>query len=375
MTTEAPTADDLRRLMTERLVAAGHLHSAAWVAAFATVPRHLFVPHFTVRAKGTRHEYKQGDPSWLTAAYSDASLLTQFDASGTATSSSTELALMAIMLEALDVEADDKVLDNGLGTGYQSALLSHVLGSPNVFSLDIDPALVSAATDALTNAGFAPNTTAGDGLAGWPEQGPFDRLHASFGVGRIPAAWLAQVRPGGIIVANIGCGIVRLTVGADGRATGGFLPTLANFMMARPTTETVNATAKEHVGTVMKAKGQVRRINLPNGLNTPGPQFLASLAQPSVIDFTLTNDDGQQTHCFYDEATRSWARLTFLDLRVARLECDGPRDLWGEREPLLTHWALSGRPAPEQYGLTVDANGLHTLWLADRDETSFALSA
>ncbi|MFF5126627.1 methyltransferase domain-containing protein [Streptomyces syringium] len=373
MTTEAPSADDLRRLMTERLVTAGFLRSPAWIEAFSTVPRHLFVPRFTVRAKGTKHEYQQGDPSWLTAAYSDTSLLTQFDASGTATSSSTELALMATMLEALDAEGGHRILDDGLGTGYQAALLSHRVGSRNVFSMDIDPALVAAAKEALQEAGFTPNVTAGDGMAGWPEHGPFDRLLASFGVDRIPAAWLLQVRPGGIIVANIGCGIIRMTVGDDGRATGKFLPTLANFMVARPTADTVKATAKEYVGPVMAAQGQVMKVNLPNGLNTAGPRFLASLAQPSVVDFTLTDGEGEQVHCLYDEATGSWARLTFLDVRVAQLEFDGPRDLWGEREPLLTHWALNGRPAPERYGLTVDTEGLHTLWLDSPSDSSFPL--
>lgn len=374
MTTEAPSADDLRRLMTERLVSTGFLQSPAWIEAFSAVPRHLFVPRFAVRIKGTLHEYQQGESSWLTAAYSDASLLTQFDASGAATSSSTELVLMAIMLEALDTEGGDKILDCGLGTGYQAALLSHRVGSRNVFCMDIDSTLVAAAVEALERAGFTPNVTAGDGLAGWPEHGPFDRLLASFGVDRIPAAWPLQVRPGGVIVANIGCGIVRLVVGNDGRATGRFLPTLANFMVARPTADTVKATAKEYVGPVMAAKGKVRKIGLPNGLNTAGPQFLASLAHPSVIDFTLTDDEGEQVHCLYDETTGSWARLTFLDLRVARLESDGPRDLWEEREPLLTHWALNGRPTPERYGLTVDANGLHTLWLDSPSGSSFSLA-
>lgn len=374
MTTEVPTADDLRRLMTERLVTAGLLHSPAWIEAFATVPRHLFVPRFTVRAKGTLHEYKQGEPSWLTAAHSDASLLTQFDASGTATSSSTELALMAIMLEALDVEGGHRVLDDGLGTGYQAALLSHRVGGRNVFCMDIDPALVAAATKALEKAGFTPNITAGDGMVGWPDHGPYDRLLASFGVRRIPASWPAQVRPGGIIVANIGCGIVRLVVEDNGRATGGFLPTLANFMMTRPTVDTVNTTVNQHVGHVMKAKGRIRKINLPSGLNTPGPQFLASLAQPSVVDFTLTDNEGTQMHCIYDEPTGSWARLTFLDVRVAQLEYDGPRDLWAERAPLLTHWVLNGRPKPERYGLTVDRDGSHTLWLDSPSGEAFALA-
>ncbi|MBP2405954.1 hypothetical protein JO379_005423 [Streptomyces syringium] len=76
----------------------------------------------------------------------------------------------------------------------------------------------------------------------------------------------------------------------------------------------------------------------------------------------------------YDEASESWARLTPSGVRVAMLEHDGPRDLWAEREPVLTHWALRGKPAPERYGLTVEDDGSHTLWLDSPSGDSFSLA-
>ena len=59
-------------------------------------------------------------------------------------------------------------------------------------------------------------------MAGYPERAPYDRLPATCGVGRIPTPWREQLRPGGVIVANIRCGIVRPVLGTDRSANGRF---------------------------------------------------------------------------------------------------------------------------------------------------------
>ncbi|MGW3569290.1 hypothetical protein ACWDSL_36450 [Streptomyces sp. NPDC000941] len=125
MITEAPSADELRQHMADHLMRAGWVRTEPWRAAFLSVPRHEFVPDFAIRAQGRLHTYSQGSSVWLTAAYSDATLLTQFDQDGTATSSSTQPSLMALMLEALDVQDADTVLEIGAGTGYNAALVRH----------------------------------------------------------------------------------------------------------------------------------------------------------------------------------------------------------------------------------------------------------
>ncbi|WP_256725735.1 hypothetical protein [Streptomyces sp. IMTB 2501] len=55
-----------------------------------------------------------------------------------------------------------------------------------MYSLGVDPTLVSATRAALARAGYAPTRTAGDGMRGWLERAPFDRLIATCGVRRIP---------------------------------------------------------------------------------------------------------------------------------------------------------------------------------------------
>ncbi|MFJ7997635.1 methyltransferase domain-containing protein [Streptomyces sp. NPDC096310] len=363
MTITAPSAEDLRRMMTDQLIATGALRSACWIEAFSGVPRHAFVPEFTVRSQGGKHRYDQEDPMWLTAAYQDTSLLTQFDEVGVATSSSTRPSLMATMLEALDVVDGNRILEIGVGTGYNAALLSHRLGSDRVVSLDVDPDLVTAAQIRLGKVGYAPRLIAGDGMAGCPEHAPYDRLLATCGVGRIPDAWREQVCPGGVIVANVGYGIARLRVDRDGRASGQFLPVMAAFMGARSDTDSVSATAQQLTRMLINRTGSTREISLPMSLGAEMAQFLPDLVHPTVKTITLKNDAGHETHCLWEPYTSSWARITLSDVRTAQLEHGGPRDLWAEREPLLTHWVSAGRPSIDRYGLTVDAVGAHTLWL------------
>ncbi|GAA1139444.1 MULTISPECIES: methyltransferase domain-containing protein [Streptomyces violaceusniger group] len=372
--TAAPSADELRRHMADHLVRTGCIRSKPWRAAFLSVPRHAFVPDFTVRAQGSLHRYSQGDPAWLAAAYQDISLLTQFDQDGTATSSSTQPSLMAQMLEALDVRDGDTVLEIGAGTGYNAALLSHRLGPDHVVTVDVDPELVVAAKTRLRSAGYEPTLVAGDGMAGCPERAPYDRLLATCGVGRIPNPWREQLRPGGVIVANIGCGIVRLVVQSDHSVGGRFLHGLATFMTARPTPDTVGTAAGRLVQPLLTWSGQTREITLPAVLEAPGAQFLASLPHPQVKEFALGNG-GQEIRCLFDSESSSWARITMTEAGVmtARLDHGGPRDLWAEREPLLTQWRDAGRPGHERYGLTVASDGAHTLWLDEPDGMSWRL--
>lgn len=69
--------------------------------------------------------------------------------------------LMARMLEALDVRDGDRVLEIGTGTGYNAALLCHRVGSHNVVSIDIDPALIAAARSRLASLGHHPTPGGG----------------------------------------------------------------------------------------------------------------------------------------------------------------------------------------------------------------------
>jgi protein-L-isoaspartate O-methyltransferase len=376
MTTATEPAEQLRRRMADQLTADGALRSEAWHQAFATVPRELFVPTFTVRtARGESTTYHHGDPGYLAAVYGDDSLLTQCDEYGTATSSSTQPRMMALMLEPLAPIDDGRVLEVGTGTGYNAALLTHRYGNDRVVSLDVDPEPVDAARTRLAAAGCTPTLASGDGTRGCPDHAPYGALIATCGIGRIPDAWRAQVRPGGTIVTNLGCGLITLTVNNDHSATGRFLPTLAAFMTARPDPGITTAPARSHAGRLMTAVGPSREVGLPVDLTADMPRFLGSLAQPDVIALTLIDAADQQVHGLVHPPSGSWARITPHAEGSARIETGGPRDLWEERASLLTDWTEAEQPSAESYGLTIHPDGRHELWLGNPDGPNWHLPA
>ena len=107
------------------------------------------------------------------------------------------------MTAALDVGDDDRVLEIGTGTGYQTAILARL--AKRVFTIERFRTLVAAAelrfrTLRLTNI----TTLIGDGIKGWPEQAPFDRIIVTASDETVPQALLRQVRLGGVLIMPVG---------------------------------------------------------------------------------------------------------------------------------------------------------------------------
>ncbi|WP_030891862.1 methyltransferase domain-containing protein [Streptomyces sp. NRRL F-5053] len=366
ITPSTVSAEGLRRRMVQRLTDEGALRTPKWREAFEAVPRELFVPRFTKREGNELVSYLPDHPGYLEAVYSTASLNVQYDQHGTATSSSSNPTMMALMLEAL-APADDElpVLDLGTGPGYNAALLCHAYGPARVVTRDVDPRLVTAAAGHLADAGYAPSLTVGDGTAGCPDRAPYSAVIATFGVGRIPNAWREQVVRGGNIVANVGHGLIPLTIGDQGTTVGRFLPTHAAFMRARPTADTAPAPARSYAGKIATASGSGQEIELPAALDEDMPRFLGALAHPDVIEFSLVLD-GQRVFGLVHPDSDSWARVTPRGGGTAQLDHGGPRDLWAERAPLLGEWTAAGRPGADAYTLTVHPDGRHQLAMGGR---------
>ncbi|RSS64191.1 methyltransferase domain-containing protein [Streptomyces sp. WAC06614] len=220
------------------LVAAGVLHDPAWRAAFAAVPRHVFVPFFWT-GRGGGHERLWGedpDPArrarWLRGVYTDQPLATRVR-DGELLSSSSQPSLMAKMLQALDVRDGDDVLEIGAGTGYNAALLCHRLGDEHVTTVDLDEEITESARTHLAALGLHPAVVTGDGARGCPARAPYDRILATCTLPRIPPAWLAQCRPGGRILAPLSTGLIALEVRDAELAEGRFLHTPAYFVPLR----------------------------------------------------------------------------------------------------------------------------------------------
>ena len=111
--------------------------------------------------------------------------------------------IVGIMTAALDVHDRDRVLEVGTGSGYQTAVLAKL--ARRVYTIDRFRTLVAAAESRFRTLRLA-NITAivGDGMLGWPEQAPFDRIVVTAAGEDVPDALLKQVRIGGVIVAPVG---------------------------------------------------------------------------------------------------------------------------------------------------------------------------
>jgi len=111
--------------------------------------------------------------------------------------------IIAKMLELLNIEKEDKVLEIGTGSGYQTALLS--LLSNNVFSVERVKSLYLEAKSKLEKFNF--NTThlkLGDGSLGWEEFSLYDKIVVSAASPKIPQTLINQLKDNGKLIIPIG---------------------------------------------------------------------------------------------------------------------------------------------------------------------------
>ena len=174
----------LNRALVQELKQDGYVHDPAVEAAFRAVPRHLFLPELS-----------------LDQVYSNEAITTK-ELDGIAISSSSQPAMMAIMLEQLALAPGHRVLEIGAGTGYNAALMSHLVGSTGqVVTMDIDDDIVAEAREHLGAAGCENVTVVcGDGGAGYPDLAPYDRIILTVGAWDITPAWREQLQPQGRLV-------------------------------------------------------------------------------------------------------------------------------------------------------------------------------
>jgi protein-L-isoaspartate(D-aspartate) O-methyltransferase len=111
--------------------------------------------------------------------------------------------IVAVMLQAANIGPQMRVLDVGTGSGYAAAVQSRLAGE--VFTVDRYKTLVDLARDRFSVLKLG-NVVAEcrDGLAGWPEAAPFDRIIVSAASADIPVTLLKSLKPGGIMILPIG---------------------------------------------------------------------------------------------------------------------------------------------------------------------------
>ncbi|MEE1931300.1 ATP-grasp peptide maturase system methyltransferase [Streptomyces sp. TRM 70351] len=364
----------LREAMAKALTEEGVLADPAWRQAVQTVPRHQFTPGFYLPAD-QRDEHgltvwqpvtADLDPArWLSAAYSDTTLITQFDGhepdwtqptarhGGTPTSSSTLPSLVLRMWSDADVHEGHTTLEIGTGTGYSTALACERLGSSPITSIEVDPHRLDQAANALYGCGYTPTLAVADGLYGyWPEA-KFDRIVAACSFRTVPPALLAQTRPGGKVLLTLsgwlyGYARVLLTVAQDGTAEGPLLPGTVSFMSAR--THAAPAFGNPaHWATDLPDKARTARHRPGRITDATREAFHLRFLAQSTVPHTQMVTVGQVVH-LVDVVTGSAATLTPED-ETWQVREGGPVNLWQRIENLLDAYDAAGTPAPETFTL------------------------
>jgi len=111
--------------------------------------------------------------------------------------------IVALMTDLIAPAPEDRVLEIGTGSGYQTAVLS--LLCQRVYSIDRVAALSSAASRRLEALGFNNIVTlVGNGYRGWPDQAPFDRIIVTAAARAAPPALIDQLTPGGRMAIPVG---------------------------------------------------------------------------------------------------------------------------------------------------------------------------
>lgn len=111
--------------------------------------------------------------------------------------------MVARMTELLALTPDSRVLEIGTGSGYQTAILAHLVR--HVCSVERIKSLQWQARRRLKQLDLHNvSTRHGDGWQGWQARAPFDAIIVTAAPPEIPAALLAQLDNGGILVLPVG---------------------------------------------------------------------------------------------------------------------------------------------------------------------------
>ncbi len=157
-------------------------------AAFRAVPRAVFLPDLPPET-----------------VYLDQAVPIKTDEDGTVLSSSSQPSMMAIMLRQLRLQPGMNVLEIGAGSGYNAALMQHLVGdNGKVTSIEIDAQIAEAARQNLQRASMGEVLVVdGDGSTGYAPRASYDRIIATAGIWDVPQAWVRQLKPRGLLVAPL----------------------------------------------------------------------------------------------------------------------------------------------------------------------------
>ena len=174
----------MRKILIEGIRKKGILDETV-LSAMVRVPRHFFF-----------------DPAFLNQAYSDNAF--QIGAGQTISQPYT----VAYQTSLLKIGKNEKVLEIGTGSGYQTCILLE-LGA-KVFSIERQKELFDKSSALLKRMNYLPKLFYGDGYKGLPGYAPFDKILVTCGAPFVPEELVKQLKIDGVMVIPIGAGEIQV---------------------------------------------------------------------------------------------------------------------------------------------------------------------
>ena len=167
------------KMVREQLVTRG-IKDARVLEAMKKVPRHLFIEKKAGSDPYGDHPLPIGQEQTISQPY-----------------------IVALMTEALEMTGDEKTLEIGTGSGYQTAILAEL--SNQVYTVERLPSLLETARGILEVLGYDNiQYKAFDGTLGWPEHQPYEAIMVTAAGPHIPKALVDQLAEGGRLVIPVG---------------------------------------------------------------------------------------------------------------------------------------------------------------------------
>jgi len=168
-----------KRMVEEQLIARG-IKNQRVLDAFLKIERHKFIPENLGVSAYADFPVPIGEGQTISQPY-----------------------IVALMTECLDLTGEEKVLEIGTGSGYQSAVLAEL--AKEVYSIERFENLAKKAKDTLNELGYKNiKIKIGDGTLGWLEESPFERIIITAASPKIPLPLTEELKENGKLILPLG---------------------------------------------------------------------------------------------------------------------------------------------------------------------------